>query len=92
MAFPFDVVLESLTQNDGLGVYFLFPETSGRHLEEVDMIFKRSTSIFDTVSVSRRLPKNAVTRDIPRDEAEEKAAQRGLEPSATHQSGKEEEA
>lgn len=54
------------------------------------MIFKHSNSIFDTVSVARRLPKGAVTRDIQRDEAEEKAACRGLEPSATHQSRKEE--
>ncbi|KAF3763326.1 general substrate transporter [Cryphonectria parasitica EP155] len=33
-------------------VYFLFPETSGRHLEEVDLIFTHSRNIFDTVSMS----------------------------------------
>ncbi|OAP61662.1 Sugar transporter STL1 [Fonsecaea erecta] len=35
------------------GVYFFFPETSGRSLEEVDEIFVTSKSIFDTVRVAR---------------------------------------
>lgn len=39
------------------GVYFFFPETNGRHLEEVDEIFLQSKSIFDTVSVARHLPR-----------------------------------
>lgn len=34
-------------------VYFFFPETKGRSLEEVDVIFKESKSIFDTVKVAR---------------------------------------
>ncbi|KAB5518125.1 putative MFS sugar transporter [Coniochaeta sp. 2T2.1] len=38
-------------------VYFFFPETNGRHLEEVDAIFLESKSIFDTVSVAHKLPK-----------------------------------
>lgn len=38
-------------------IYFFFPETSGRSLEEIDQIFESSTSIFDTVSVARNLPK-----------------------------------
>lgn len=41
----------------GKGVYFLFPETNGRHLEEVDMIFTQSKSIFDTVAIARELPR-----------------------------------
>lgn len=38
-------------------MYFFFPETNGRHLEEVDAIFLESKSIFDTVSVAAKLPK-----------------------------------
>lgn len=38
-------------------VYFLFPETSGRSLEEVDRIFIESSSIWDSVWVAQRLPK-----------------------------------
>jgi hypothetical protein len=41
-----------------LGVYFFWPETSGRHLEEVDRIFLNSKSIFDTVRVSRNMPRH----------------------------------
>jgi len=36
------------------GVYFLFPETSGLHLEEVDAIFTDSSNVFETVSIARR--------------------------------------
>ena len=38
-------------------IYFFFPETSQRSLEEIDQIFESSTSIFDTVSVAQKLPK-----------------------------------
>lgn len=41
-----------------LGVYFFWPETNGRHLEEVDRIFLNSKSIFDTVRVSRNMPRH----------------------------------
>ncbi|KAL2204277.1 general substrate transporter [Sarocladium strictum] len=35
-------------------VYFFFPETSGRHLEEVDAIFLDSNNIFEAVSVASK--------------------------------------
>ena len=37
-------------------VFFFYPETAGRSLEELDEIFASSKSIFDTVSVAKRLP------------------------------------
>jgi sugar porter (SP) family MFS transporter len=42
-------------------VYFLFPETSGRSLEEMDIIFRKSTGIFDVVKLARELPKQDPT-------------------------------
>ncbi|CAL5869398.1 uncharacterized protein PFLUO_LOCUS3627 [Penicillium psychrofluorescens] len=38
-------------------IYVFFPETSQRSLEEIDQIFESSTSIFDSVSVAKKLPK-----------------------------------
>ncbi|KAF4122748.1 Sugar (and other) transporter [Geosmithia morbida] len=37
-------------------VYFFFPETRMRSLEEMDMIFKKSHSIFDVTAISIREP------------------------------------
>ncbi|KAL4866527.1 hypothetical protein BDV12DRAFT_132748 [Aspergillus spectabilis] len=37
-------------------VYFFFPETRRRSLEEMDMIFKKSTNIFNAVSISVKEP------------------------------------
>ncbi|KAL1863077.1 hypothetical protein VTK73DRAFT_6457 [Phialemonium thermophilum] len=39
------------------GVYFFFPETNGRHLEEVDQIFLNSKNVFQPVSIARNLPR-----------------------------------
>ena len=38
-------------------VYFFFPETNGRSLEEMDLIFKGSRGIFDVVRVAREMPR-----------------------------------
>ncbi|KAG4027343.1 hypothetical protein MFRU_031g00900 [Monilinia fructicola] len=43
------------------GVYFFFPETNGRHLEEVDQIFIRSKNVFEAVPVSKLLPRLSVS-------------------------------
>lgn len=44
-------------------MYFFFPETNGRHLEEVDQIFRDSKNIFDPVKVARQLPARALQVD-----------------------------
>lgn len=43
-------------------IYYFFPETSGRSLEEIDQIFESSTSIFDTVLVAKELPKRCLAQ------------------------------
>ncbi len=37
-------------------VYFFFPETRYRSLEEMDDIFKKSTNVFDVVTISIKEP------------------------------------
>lgn len=44
-------------------MYFLFPETNGCHLEEVDEIFLKSKSIFDTVVISKQIPRGGHFHD-----------------------------
>lgn len=39
-----------------LSVYFLYPETMGRNLEEIDLMFKDSPSIFQTVKFAKTRP------------------------------------
>lgn len=37
-------------------VYFFFPETRRRSLEEMDAIFKKSTNVFNAVTISIKEP------------------------------------
>ncbi|EAW14400.1 putative MFS sugar transporter [Aspergillus clavatus NRRL 1] len=55
-------------------VFFFFPETNGRTLEEIDEIFMRSKSIWDPPKVARSLPRMhfAEAVDVPTDSGEEK--------------------
>lgn len=39
-------------------IYYMFPETSGRTLEEIDQIFVSSEGIWDPVWVAKRLPRS----------------------------------
>ncbi|EGY19242.1 sugar transporter STL1 [Verticillium dahliae VdLs.17] len=39
-----------------VSVYFLFPETMGRNLEEIDMMFRESPSVLGTVRFARNRP------------------------------------
>ncbi|KFZ03575.1 hypothetical protein V502_10829 [Pseudogymnoascus sp. VKM F-4520 (FW-2644)] len=46
------------------GVYFFFPETNGRHLEEVDQIFLDSKDIFQCVGIARAMPRKETMREV----------------------------
>jgi hypothetical protein len=36
-------------------IYYFFPETNGLSLEDMDVVFKDSNSIFDTVKVAKQM-------------------------------------
>ncbi|KAL9081452.1 MAG: hypothetical protein Q9157_000010 [Trypethelium eluteriae] len=54
--------------------YFLFPETNGRHLEQIDEIFLRSKSIFDPVRIEKRLPRGTAIGQALRSDLEKQTA------------------
>ncbi|OBT70926.1 hypothetical protein VF21_10331 [Pseudogymnoascus sp. 05NY08] len=45
-------------------VYFFFPETNGRSLEEIDGIFQESKSIWDPPRIARNLPKVSTAQPV----------------------------
>ncbi len=40
-------------------IFFFYPETMGRNLEEMDEIFREGSSILDVVAMSKTLPRGA---------------------------------
>ncbi|KAE8146785.1 general substrate transporter [Aspergillus avenaceus] len=52
-------------------VYFFFPETNGRTLEEIDEIFLRSRSVLDPPRLARTLPKMHLAEDADIEEPED---------------------
>lgn len=47
-----------------VSVFFFYPETMGRSLEEIDIIFRDSPSIMATVSYAKHKPQMSVV-DVP---------------------------
>lgn len=45
-------------------VFFFFPETNGRPLEEMDRIFEQSNNFLDPPKVAKRLRKNMLDEDV----------------------------
>ncbi|PCG94133.1 Major facilitator superfamily domain, general substrate transporter [Penicillium occitanis (nom. inval.)] len=65
-------------------VYFLFPETNGRSLEEMDIIFRQSNGVFDVVRKARD-HSSVVTRHVGESEESDSVDREvvgGLKPTA----------
>lgn len=45
-------------------VYWFYPETAGRSLEEIDAIFLENKTVFDCVGVAKRMPRTSLA-DMP---------------------------
>lgn len=59
-------------------VYFFYPETAGRSLEEIDEIFAASKTVFDPVRVAKTLPRRRLSQFL----AHEAKAGFDVEPDA----------
>ena len=59
-------------------IYFAFPETAGRDLEEIDEIFAEATGIWDAVKVSKKLPRRRLADFRDRDEVEKVEGELGI--------------
>ena len=66
-------------------VFFFFPETAGRSLEEMDLIFARSNSIWDPVRIAKNMPKGGYLADQV--EVIEKKTEKHVEDSALETGG-----
>ncbi|KAJ5008855.1 Sugar transporter STL1 [Colletotrichum sp. SAR 10_99] len=67
-----------------VSVYFLYPETMGRNLEEIDLLFRESPSVFATVRFAKNRPV-AMPQEFESEKPNEKADhvdQKPLEDSA----------
>lgn len=67
-----------------VSVYFLYPETMGRNLEEIDLLFRESPSVFATVRFAKNRPV-AMAQEFESEKPNDKADhvdQKPLEDSA----------
>ncbi|KAI9712775.1 MAG: hypothetical protein M1820_001397 [Bogoriella megaspora] len=55
--------------------YFFFPETKGRHLEQIDEIFINSRTIFDPVKVEKTIPKRTIMEQVLHEDTEKQNAE-----------------
>ncbi|KFY35141.1 hypothetical protein V494_06181 [Pseudogymnoascus sp. VKM F-4513 (FW-928)] len=62
--YKYFIIYAVLNAAIALAVYFCFPETKGRTLEEIDEIFLQSNSIFDPPRVARRLPRLHISEGV----------------------------
>lgn len=68
IAWKYYIVFTVCSATACVAIYFLYPETQGRSLEEIDAIFLQSNSIFDTVRVAKTLPKGFDSFEVDLDE------------------------
>jgi MFS family permease len=68
-----------------VSVYFLFPETMGRNLEEIDLMFKESPSVLGTVGFAKQR-RIAMPQEFAMEKAAEKKAKHIEAPNETDDS------
>ncbi|KAJ5923679.1 hypothetical protein N7454_008924 [Penicillium verhagenii] len=56
IGWKYDIVYAVTSTASCALIYFFYPETRGRSLEEIDEIFRQSKSIWDPVRVAKKLP------------------------------------
>ncbi|KAL1310484.1 hypothetical protein AAFC00_000774 [Neodothiora populina] len=64
IAYQYYIVYASIGICIPISVYFFYPETMGRSLEEIDIIFRDTPNIFSAVSYSKKKPQ-LTAEDVP---------------------------
>lgn len=56
IGYQYYIVYATIAACIPITVYFLFPETMGRNLEDIDLLFKDSPSVWSTVKFAKSRP------------------------------------
>lgn len=71
ISWKYFLVFASVAATAPFAVYFLFPETMGRNLEDIDLMFRESPSVWSTVRYSKMRPLGMASEHVDKAKAEQ---------------------
>lgn len=71
ISWKYYLVFASVASTAPFAVYFLFPETMGRNLEDIDLMFRESPSVWSTVRYSKKRPLGMASEHVDKAKVEQ---------------------